>query len=227
MVEIVAGRLAARHIGSSLYTWTAVIGVILGGITLGYYIGGRLADSFAAGKTLGRLLAASSGACIAAIILNNLVSEWTFLWRMEMAQRVLCHIAIVFFIPSTLIGAISPGGNKDGPGVEAAQRANSRQNVCSWRGREHTWDISGGLLAYRDNRDGQHAMGNGRNTADNGPDIPTEVRSDACVCDYSYFSSGRGDDTFEMGTGYRFGNITKAGTSSRICFMKPKANTAM
>jgi len=108
MVEIVAGRLAARHIGSSLYTWTAVIGVILGGITLGYYLGGRLADSFPARKTIGWLLAASSGACIAAIILNNLVGEWTFLWRMEMAQRVLCHIAIVFFIPSMLMGAISP-----------------------------------------------------------------------------------------------------------------------
>ncbi len=112
MVEIVAGRLAARHIGSSLYTWTAVIGVILGGITLGYYLGGRLADSFAAGKTLGRLLAASSGACIAAIILNNLVGEWTFLWRMDMAQRALCHIAIVFFIPSMLIGAVSPAAIK-------------------------------------------------------------------------------------------------------------------
>ena len=52
IVEIVAGRLAARHLGSSLYTWTAVIGVILGGITFGYYIGGRLADSFSARKTL-------------------------------------------------------------------------------------------------------------------------------------------------------------------------------
>jgi spermidine synthase len=108
MVEIVAGRLAARHIGSSLYTWTAVIGVILGGITLGYYLGGRLADSLPARKTISWLLAASSGACIATIILNNLVGEWTFLWRMEMAQRVLCHIAIVFFIPSMLMGAISP-----------------------------------------------------------------------------------------------------------------------
>jgi spermidine synthase/MFS family permease len=112
MVEIVAGRLAARHIGSSLYTWTAVIGVILGGITLGYYIGGRLADSFTAKKTIGRLLAASSGACIAAIIMNNLAGEWTFLWQMEMAQRVLCHIAIVFFIPSMLMGAISPAAVK-------------------------------------------------------------------------------------------------------------------
>jgi len=108
MMEIVAGRLAARHIGSSLYTWTAVIGVVLGGITLGYYLGGRLADSFSTRKTLCWLLAASSGACIVAIILNNLMGEWTFLWRMEIAQRVLCHIAIVFFIPSMLMGTVSP-----------------------------------------------------------------------------------------------------------------------
>ena len=138
MVEIVAGRLAARHIGSSLYTWTAVIGVILGGITLGYYIGGRLVDSFAARKTIGRLLAASSGACIAAIILNNLVGEWTFLWRMEMAQRVLCHIAIVFFIPSTLMGAISP--------VAVKMALESRQDSGRTVGRMYALGAAGSIV---------------------------------------------------------------------------------
>jgi spermidine synthase len=138
MVEIVAGRLAARHIGSSLYTWTAVIGVILGGITLGYYIGGRLADSLSTRKTIGWLLAASSGACIAAIILNNLVGEWAFLWRMEMAQRVLCHIAIVFFIPSTLMGAISP----------AAVKMALESNRCSGQtvGRMYALGAAGSIL---------------------------------------------------------------------------------
>jgi spermidine synthase len=121
IVEIVAGRLTARHIGSSLYTWTAIIGVILGGITVGYYIGGRLADRFPVKRVICLLLAASSGACIISIILNNLVSEWTFLWRMDMAQRVLCHIAIVFFIPSTLIGAISPAAIK--MSLESAQHS--------------------------------------------------------------------------------------------------------
>ena len=138
MVEIVAGRLAARHIGSSLYTWTAVIGVILGGITLGYYIGGRLADSFATKKTIGLLLAASSGACIAAIILNNLMGEWTFLWRMEMAQRVLCHIAIVFFIPSTLIGAISP--------VAIKMSLESKQHSGRTVGRMYALGAAGSIL---------------------------------------------------------------------------------
>ena len=138
MMEIVAGRLAARHIGSSLYTWTAVIGVILGGITLGYYLGGRLADSFATRKTIGLLLAASSGACIAAIILNNLMGEWTFLWRMEMAQRVLCHIAIVFFIPSMLMGAVSP--------LAVKMALQSRQDSGRTVGRMYALGAAGSIL---------------------------------------------------------------------------------
>jgi len=138
MMEIVPGRLAARHIGSSLYTWTAVIGVILGGITLGYYLGGRLADSFATRKTMGLLLAASSGACIAAIILNNLMGEWTFLWRMEMAQRVLCHIAIVFFIPSTLMGAVSP--------LAVKMALESRQDSGRTVGRMYALGAAGSIL---------------------------------------------------------------------------------
>ena len=44
VLEIVAGRLVARHLGSSLYTWTSVIGVVLAGITLGNVLGGRIAD---------------------------------------------------------------------------------------------------------------------------------------------------------------------------------------
>ena len=46
VLEMVAGRLIARYLGSSLYTWTAVIEVVLAGITIGYYIGGRIADKF-------------------------------------------------------------------------------------------------------------------------------------------------------------------------------------
>ena len=44
VLELVAGRIIAPHVGVSLYTWTSVIGVVLAGISLGNYIGGRLAD---------------------------------------------------------------------------------------------------------------------------------------------------------------------------------------
>ena len=38
VLEVVAGRLIAPYVGMSLYTWTAIIGVILAGLSLGNQI---------------------------------------------------------------------------------------------------------------------------------------------------------------------------------------------
>jgi len=43
-LEIVAGRLLAPYVGMSLYTWTAIIAVVLGGLSLGHWLGGALVD---------------------------------------------------------------------------------------------------------------------------------------------------------------------------------------
>ena len=108
VLELVAARLIARHLGSSLYTWTAVIGVVLAGITIGNYIGGRIADRFPAKKTLAVLFVLSSIACVVTVILNNLVGEWLWLWRFGWRVLVFSHVSVVFLIPSTLLGTISP-----------------------------------------------------------------------------------------------------------------------
>ena len=108
VVELVAGRLVARFLGSSLYTWTAVIGVVLAGITLGNYIGGRMADRFQARKALAWLFAISSVTCVLIIILNNLVGGWIWLLKLSWPMRIFTHVAVVFLLPSALLGTISP-----------------------------------------------------------------------------------------------------------------------
>jgi tetratricopeptide (TPR) repeat protein len=108
VLELVAARLIARYLGSSLYTWTAVIGVVLAGISIGNYLGGRIADRFNAKKALAVIFALSSAACVLTIILNNTVSEWLLLWRLTWPLRVFTHVSLVFLIPSTLLGTISP-----------------------------------------------------------------------------------------------------------------------
>jgi len=108
VLELVAARLIARHLGSSLYTWTAVIGIVLAGITIGNYLGGRIADSFPARKALAVLFALASAACVVTVIANNLVGGWVWLWRFSWPMRVFSHVTLVFLLPSVLLGTISP-----------------------------------------------------------------------------------------------------------------------
>ena len=55
VIEMVAGRILAPFVGVSLYTWTSIIGVILAGISVGAYIGGRLVDRYPYRRTLGTI----------------------------------------------------------------------------------------------------------------------------------------------------------------------------
>ena len=43
-VEIAASRFLAPFFGNSLFVWGALIGVVLAGLSLGYWLGGALAD---------------------------------------------------------------------------------------------------------------------------------------------------------------------------------------
>jgi tetratricopeptide (TPR) repeat protein len=108
VLELVAGRLIARHLGSSLYTWTAVIGVILTGITIGNYLGGRIADNFPPRKAIAILFAVCSVTCVVVVILNNIVVGWIWPWSFSWPLHVFIHVSVVFLLPSALLGTISP-----------------------------------------------------------------------------------------------------------------------
>src|SRR5689334_13872527 len=75
ILELVAGRILAPFIGVSLYTWTSIIGVVLAGISLGNYLGGRVADTWPQRKTLGFLLAAGGLASLAILPLISIATS--------------------------------------------------------------------------------------------------------------------------------------------------------
>jgi len=108
ILELVASRLVARSLGSSLYTWTSIIGVVLAGISAGNYLGGRIADRYHARRTLAVLFGLASAACVAIVVLNNLMGGLTLLWRLNWPMHVFVHVSVVFFVPSALLGTISP-----------------------------------------------------------------------------------------------------------------------
>jgi len=108
VLELVAGRLIARHLGSSLYTWTSVIGVVLAGIAIGNYIGGLIADRYEARRALTLQFILASAASAAIVVLDGLVGDWPALWKLSWPNRVASHVTLVFFVPSCLLGTISP-----------------------------------------------------------------------------------------------------------------------
>lgn len=108
VIELIAGRLIARHLGSSIYTWTSVIGVVLAGIAIGNYIGGRLADKYRPRPTLALLFVLSSIAAASITVLEPLAGDWKALWMLSWPMRVALHVFVAFFIPSCILGTISP-----------------------------------------------------------------------------------------------------------------------
>jgi len=106
VIEIVAGRILAPFVGVSLYTWTSIIGVVLAGISIGAFLGGKLADRFPFRKTLGWLLLISGIATLLISPLTNIIAGFRF--PASLMMRILIVTSIIFFIPSTILGMISP-----------------------------------------------------------------------------------------------------------------------
>lgn len=108
VIELVAGRMIAGDLGSSLYTWTSIIGTVLAGLAIGNVIGGRLADRFPSRKTLANLFLLSSVLAASIALWAPIVGDWPTLWTLPWPVRVASHVAVIFFLPAMMLGTISP-----------------------------------------------------------------------------------------------------------------------
>jgi predicted membrane-bound spermidine synthase len=108
VLELTAGRLIARHVGFSLYTWTSVIGVVLGGIAVGNFFGGRLADRYQPRRTLAILFLLAAVSCAVVPILNQEFGIRLNFVMLFWPLKIFFHVLAVFFIPSMFLGMISP-----------------------------------------------------------------------------------------------------------------------
>src|SRR6056297_1089808 len=110
MVEIVAGRMLAPYVGMSLYTWTAVIAVVLAGFSAGHWWGGRIAEKPAlrALRLTGwALLAAAATTAIAGLLLRASAGPLLDMVAHPVwAITLLC--AAAFFAPSFFAGVPAP-----------------------------------------------------------------------------------------------------------------------
>ncbi len=112
ILELVAGRIIAPYVGVSLYTWTSVIGVVLAGISLGNYLGGRLADRWASLRLLGGIFllgGLSSLGILAVDVMDRLTSlDKLTLGNLSLVMEIVGLTILLFFVPCAILGTISP-----------------------------------------------------------------------------------------------------------------------
>jgi len=106
ILELVAGRIIAPSVGVSLYTWTSVIGVILAGISVGNYIGGRLADRWASPRLLGLMFFLAGLTALGVLAIDQLNPMDYVEWPLIL--EILALIAALFLIPCSILGTVSP-----------------------------------------------------------------------------------------------------------------------
>ena len=107
VLELEAGRVLAPFVGVSIQTWTSAIGVVLAGISLGNYLGGRLADRQSSDRPLAFLLAAGGLASLAVLPLAAGLGPLTPR-SYPLVLRIVLLTTLLFFAPSLLIGMVPP-----------------------------------------------------------------------------------------------------------------------
>ena len=106
--ELVGSRVIGPFLGTSLFVWTSLIGIILASLSLGYYLGGKQADQNATVSNLSKIIL-FAGICITITIgIKDLLL--LFLQKNVGEIRVASVIAsIVLFMPASIfLGMVSP-----------------------------------------------------------------------------------------------------------------------
>ena len=110
--EIAASRLLAPYFGSSTIVWANIIGLILAYLSVGYWLGGRVADRRPEPRLLGGMILAAA----VAIAVTPFVARPI----LDLALRGLDAVSVgavvgsffaalaLFAVPVTLLGAVSP-----------------------------------------------------------------------------------------------------------------------
>lgn len=106
--ELVGSRVLGPYFGTSLFVWTSLIGIILGSLSFGYYLGGKIADKQCSFKSLSLII------FFAAISIGLMVSIKDF-WLIVLqssfrdirTSSVLASLTL--FLPaSVFLGMVSP-----------------------------------------------------------------------------------------------------------------------
>lgn len=140
-LEIVASRILAPYFGNSVYVWGSLISVFLLALSIGYWLGGVLADRRPSLGTLALILATAAVFILVLPLVYLPVGRFISELDLEFRFSVLLISVLFFLVPSVLMGMVSPFAIKlSATALEEIGRTSGRVYAISTLG-----SISGAL----------------------------------------------------------------------------------
>jgi spermidine synthase len=107
-VEIASSRVLAPFFGSSLYVWGALIGVVLTGLAIGYWLGGALADRRPSVTLLLGVMGLGALLVLAIPFADDRVLRWVIDWDPGARLNPLVAAVVLFGPMSIVLAAVTP-----------------------------------------------------------------------------------------------------------------------
>ena len=111
-LEMCASRLLAPYYGTSLFVWANLIGLVLIYLSVGYFIGGRLADRYPSRRLLCAITAIAALFTGLIPFISRPVLDWS-VGGLDTANASVFYgsllaVLALFSVPVTLLGFVSP-----------------------------------------------------------------------------------------------------------------------
>src|SRR5713226_4814762 len=111
-VELSASRLLAPYFGTSLFIWANLIGLILVYLTVGYYVGGRIADRFPRATVLYGMTTTAAFLISLIPFISRPIMHWSqssfATYSIGVFYGSLVSVILLFALPMILLGCVSP-----------------------------------------------------------------------------------------------------------------------
>jgi spermidine synthase len=106
--ELTAARVVAPYLGTTVYIWTSIIGVILAALAVGYAVGGKLADDRKQANDIVHLLSISAAGILLVNVFKDVLLENMSTSGLPLQLQALLSSLVLFAIPTFFLGMISP-----------------------------------------------------------------------------------------------------------------------
>lgn len=108
VLELVGSRILAPYLGTSIFVWTSLIGIILGSLSIGYWKGGKMADKNPTHETLSSIIFVSSVLIALDIILKPTLFSLLYNNLEDIRMESIVAALLLFAPSSILLGMVSP-----------------------------------------------------------------------------------------------------------------------